>query len=347
MPNFPVQAGRFVASAYGAWQARIVSVPNSTHLVVSPTESTTPTGDVFPAWHTNAPLFISVGSTHQEIATPSAIDYSTPGVVMLTFASPLSFTHSPTDTIQSGTFGLQEAINNAPSKSVVLCDTTFGGSVSTITGVQGSADVLIEYTAATGGLTYYSWTGSAYALVTPASGLELQTDYQPNVDQNLLNLVSGTGMSLNDDGAGNITINGPSVAPPFPTTVAHGSAQVFNQPSNSGTIYLTPSGKGIYRVSLTLLTQVPADTSFTLGLPTVTYREGAFLRNDSITPATIDGPALNHNTAGDTYTKTLTIFVGGDGFNPITYSWPGSSVDAGANLVTTVSFVCESLVPLF
>jgi hypothetical protein len=62
-----------------------------------------------------------------------------------------------------------------------------------------SADIGNDLTLGTDGLPYYNDPGG--------SGLSLETDGTPNGDQTLLNLVSGTNITLTDDGLGNVTID--------------------------------------------------------------------------------------------------------------------------------------------
>jgi hypothetical protein len=62
-----------------------------------------------------------------------------------------------------------------------------------------STDIGNDLTLGSDGLPYYNDPGG--------SGLSLETDGTPNGDQTLLNLVSGTNITLTDDGLGNVTID--------------------------------------------------------------------------------------------------------------------------------------------
>lgn len=72
---------------------------------------------------TNAPVVVGIG-TNAETVTPSAVSGSGQGYDAWSFTATFSNLHGTGDTISSGTFGLQEAINaaNAAGGGVVIVD---------------------------------------------------------------------------------------------------------------------------------------------------------------------------------------------------------------------------------
>lgn len=111
------EAGHFTAVAYGGWQTR-VAIGNSSTGAATVTlysgSATLPDGRVIMPFNVNAPLLIDGGS-NAETVTPTAVsNCSINGPVSsCQITATFSNTHGQGALVQSGTFGLQEAINDA------------------------------------------------------------------------------------------------------------------------------------------------------------------------------------------------------------------------------------------
>jgi hypothetical protein len=159
-------AGLAVVSAYNRWV-----VPVATGNATTGSSSIQlPTGAValadgrtiVPFTTTNS-LSIDSGANN-EVVTPTAVS----GCYVGAQASPPSCTitatfakiHGPGALVTSGSFGLQEAINDITS-GVVTVDAAFGGTNATITGASGSAGVAVLDLRA-GAPQFYTWNGAGY-----------------------------------------------------------------------------------------------------------------------------------------------------------------------------------------
>lgn len=118
---------------------------------------------------TNAPITVGAGAT-QETVTPSAVSGCTVngGVDTCLVTATFTYAHGRGTPVRSGSYGLQEAINDANSAGggTVVVDANWfnlGGSASTITGVTSTTPKVWVEDLQTGAPVWYgkSGTGSA------------------------------------------------------------------------------------------------------------------------------------------------------------------------------------------
>lgn len=134
----------------------------------------TPGGYAFYPLATDAPLRIDAETPAvTETVTPSAVTCTSGSLQSTcTFTATFANAHSGNFTVTSGTFGIQEAINELPSAGgVVVVSNGFGGSTATITTTTtgGEADVNI-LDVRNGAYTFYALRGSLYvSLFSPAA----------------------------------------------------------------------------------------------------------------------------------------------------------------------------------
>jgi hypothetical protein len=136
-----------------------------TSIVANPTAFAQ--GIPFLPYNINAPITISRNSANAETVTPSAIANCFPNSLTCTLTATFSFKHISGESIQSGTFGLQEALNIAVAagSGTVLIDASWGGPTgsSLITAAKGASTVMIQDNRNPSGAVFYQWNGSAYA----------------------------------------------------------------------------------------------------------------------------------------------------------------------------------------
>jgi len=121
-PGPDVHSGRFLAANYGQWSAQITSIPSATQVCVNAITVVLADGSKLNPWNTNAPIIFSGGTSQAETLTPTSFNFTqSPGQTCIT-VSAFAHTHFTGDSIGSGTFGLQEALNAAGVK--------LGGAVS-------------------------------------------------------------------------------------------------------------------------------------------------------------------------------------------------------------------------
>jgi hypothetical protein len=153
--------GKFYAGAYNTWMGRAVSGPSAAGtatLQVTGSGGATPglftlqDGYQFQPLSTSASIRVDPGLSAAETVTPTAVScglnapFGPPAcAVTATFAN----AHGPGSLVLSGTFGLQEAINdaNAQGGGVVVVDANWanlGGVTATITGATNQPTVSVE-----------------------------------------------------------------------------------------------------------------------------------------------------------------------------------------------------------
>jgi hypothetical protein len=153
--------GKFYAGAYYMWVGRVVSGPTGAGTGTiqvtgsggaSPGLFTLQDGYQFQPLSTSASIKIDPGLGAAETVTPTAVSCGLNApfgpaacAVTATFAN----AHGPGSLVVSGTFGLQEAINdaNAQGGGVVVVDINWanaGGTTATITGATNQSTVGIE-----------------------------------------------------------------------------------------------------------------------------------------------------------------------------------------------------------
>ena len=132
-------------------------------LIVNKPTIPTYVGRTFSAFNTNAPVNVDQDAA----VVVSAVSTNYPGgQCSLTLTTP-THAHGQGSIISSGTAGLQEAINDATTRTgggVVIVDgrwTTYGGTTAMITSAIGTAPVVVFDWRGTA-VTQYIWNGSAY-----------------------------------------------------------------------------------------------------------------------------------------------------------------------------------------
>lgn len=146
-------AGFFVAYNYGLWNAKIytgTSATGAASITVYVPTVALPDGRTIVPFAVTAPITVGAGST-AETVTPSAVSNcvkSNPTLGICTITATFSNVHGSGELIQSGTFGLEEAINdaNASGGGVVVIDSEWvgaGGVTATVTGNKGFTNVSI------------------------------------------------------------------------------------------------------------------------------------------------------------------------------------------------------------
>lgn len=146
--NLSRVAGVYVASQYNNWSAKVFagnSATGSATITLFYGTVVLPDGRVLIPFATTASLLVDYGA-NQETVTPTTVSgctaYANLGTCQIT--ATFANTHGAGTTVTSGTFGLQEAINDAKTAGgVVVVDSSFTGSTSTITSATGASNVSI------------------------------------------------------------------------------------------------------------------------------------------------------------------------------------------------------------
>lgn len=136
--SYSMQGGGRLASAYGFWRGSIITgntATGSQTITVAPAQIALPDGRVIQPWNVTAPITVDLSNgSNVETVTPTAVSCNQSGGVQM--GGTCSITASFNNThgagianIQSGTFGLQEAINDAfqAGGGQVIVDRTWGG----------------------------------------------------------------------------------------------------------------------------------------------------------------------------------------------------------------------------
>lgn len=169
--------GLFNATVYNQWKAVVVNgnlATGAQTIQVQYGQYALPDGSLFQPFNVNAPITIDFGS-NQETVTPTAVSGCNLGAgnplpslcnVTATFAN----THGQGAPIFSGSFGLQEAINDSFLKGggLVTIDKAWGGTQSTITSATPYWNVSIVDTR-NAVPVYWNPTGGATSLATPTT----------------------------------------------------------------------------------------------------------------------------------------------------------------------------------
>lgn len=167
------QSGVYNATTY-AYTTQVTqgnTTTGSASIVANPTAFAQ--GIPFLPYNLNAPITINRNAATAETVTPSAIANCFSNSLTCTLSGNFTFKHIAGESIQSGTFGLQEAVNIAAAAGTgtVLVDATWGGTgTSLITGtVKGTNSVMIQDNRNPTGAVFYQWNGTNYA-ATGGSG---------------------------------------------------------------------------------------------------------------------------------------------------------------------------------
>lgn len=159
---------QFYPSDFNTWTAvgtnTLSGTGSKTVIVSGPTAVITANGGTrFNPFVTNDTLIVDTGTANQETVTITGTSCNPPGTC--SFTASFSNAHTARYNLNSGTYGLQEAVNAAAASSnggVVWVQPSYPGTTSMITGlVAGNANVLVVDRRA-GAWTPYVWSGSAY-----------------------------------------------------------------------------------------------------------------------------------------------------------------------------------------
>lgn len=163
--------GRVIASQYGLWQAQTTnSISAGTQTIFLDRCYVTAgniAGKQFIPWATNAPLVISDQNT--ETVTPTHVQTPLTGFTSCSVTAVFTKPHGAGATVYSGTFGLDEALNDTagggnPNGGVVVLDPTWLGTNAMITGFTGGNSSVFIEDLRNGGITYWKWNGAAYSV---------------------------------------------------------------------------------------------------------------------------------------------------------------------------------------
>jgi len=171
---------QFYPSDFNTWTAvatNSVAATSATAVLSAPTvnQITARGGNKFNPFVVNSTVLINNGGTDAETVTISA-------VTATSFTATFGTAHTGRFNVNSGTYGLQEAIDAAVavgSGGVVFIEPTYPGTTGMITSaIRGATNVLI-IDRRSGNFTFYLWGGSAYAAaaapgVTVTNGSQFQ-----------------------------------------------------------------------------------------------------------------------------------------------------------------------------
>ena len=128
----------------------------------------------FLPYNLNASITVDRNAANAETITPSALANCFPNSLTCTIFSTFTYKHTAGETIQSGTYGLQEAINlaMASGSGTVLLDASYQGpsGTSLILSAKGNGNVLVQDNRNPSGPVFYQWNGSGYAAVQSGGG---------------------------------------------------------------------------------------------------------------------------------------------------------------------------------
>ena len=131
-------------------------------------------GMPFLPYNINASITINRNASNAETITPGPIANCFPNSLTCMLSATFSFKHIAGESIQSGTFGLQEALNIAVAtgSGTVLIDASWQGpsGTSLILAAKGASTVMIQDNRNPSGATFYQWNGSAYAATGGGGG---------------------------------------------------------------------------------------------------------------------------------------------------------------------------------
>jgi len=162
------QSKVYNATNYGSSYSNVYSgnATGASSLVASPGMVNTRTSSQFIPFLPNEVVTLDKGLSTAETLTVVPTNCFA-GSLNCTLSATFAYKHGAGSVISSGTFGLQEAINQAmlaPDSGTVLIDSTWQGPAgsSLITAAVGSTRVVIQDNRS-GTPIFYQWNGSAYA----------------------------------------------------------------------------------------------------------------------------------------------------------------------------------------
>lgn len=238
-------------------------------------------GMPFLPYNLNASITINRNAANAETVTPTAIANCFPNSLTCTLSTTFASKHIAGESIQSGTFGLQEALNIAiaSGSGTILIDASWQGpsGSSLITAAKGATTVMIQDNRNPAGATFYQWNGSAYA-ATGGGGSGVSTVFGrsgPNVIANTgdyacaqvtgctnngvpsLNgqtgaqsIISGTNITVVPNGTNGVVINATGSA--GSGTVGSGAQYQLGFYPNAGSNATVGPHTGLYGVPITL-----------------------------------------------------------------------------------------------
>jgi hypothetical protein len=229
--------GRVNATSYNIWSIRAdagFSASGAGTFTLATAIATLPDGTQFLPFATTAPVYVADGS-NSETQTPSSISNCTQGGLLDTcmVTATWTYAHGTGVRLYSGTFGLQEAINDTTARysqgGVVVIDGNFGGTTSTITAATGAATVAIEDVRG-GRPIYYTYNGSSYQLVSIANTVY---DY-------LINPTALTNLVTKPFGAGALNVAGRTISVKEFGVYTAGTSTTLELALYLGTVSLCP-----------------------------------------------------------------------------------------------------------
>jgi hypothetical protein len=124
-------------------------------------------GIPFSPYNVNASVTLNRNGANAETVAVSSLANCFQYSVVCTLSGTFSYKHISGETIQSGTYGLQEALNvaMAAGSGTVLIDSTWQGpsGSSLPLAAKGNSNVMIQDNRNPSGAVFYQWNGSAYA----------------------------------------------------------------------------------------------------------------------------------------------------------------------------------------
>lgn len=158
---------QFYASDFNQWTAQGTNTITSgakTVTVSAPTARITANGgQQFNPFVVNDTILVDSGTANSETVTVTAASCTPP--TSCSFTATFSNAHTSRYNVNSGTYGLQEALNAAVASGsgLVFVEPTYPGTTAMITAlVNGSSSVLVVDRRNGANLSYV-WSGSAYA----------------------------------------------------------------------------------------------------------------------------------------------------------------------------------------
>jgi len=155
------QSNTYNATAYGTWTSQVTGGNASTGSSSVTALPTVP-------FNANASVTFNRNGSDQETVTLTNVTNCYPNSLTCTLSGTFGFKHAGGETVQSGTYGLQEAINAATASiaGTVVIDATWQGPAgsSLITAAKGSTAVLIQDNRNPSGPVFYQWINGAYSL---------------------------------------------------------------------------------------------------------------------------------------------------------------------------------------
>lgn len=197
-------------------------------------------GIPFLPYNVNAPITINRNASTSETLTPSAISNCFPNSLTCTLSGTFTFKHITGENLQSGTYGLQEALNIAVAagSGTVLIDASWQGPSGTaiIAAAKGSTNVLVQDNRNPAGPVFYQWNGTNYVAAGVAGAIQ---SINGDTTQAQLITCSGTGLTCpTNSGHTTFTLAGGGLTGVITSSTAH---QFTYFPGNGTTVVGHPN----------------------------------------------------------------------------------------------------------